>query len=230
MTIVTATAVKESTDSKVGIAFSRANIDTPMVIKLVREEGLFDGSDLRAGMMIVSINGEPMTWSTPKEAATLLREAEGGSEISIETKVMIGTYVKQEVSEKLGISLKNSTAKPGIFISKLAEDSKFKDTELEVGQRVLYINGVACPATTKGAIALVKECDGELTIVATETDLVCPDEQRIEVPVESPKAQAPDEVSEEKKEENPMEMEEVAEEGEEGKKGLLDSMFSACVC
>ena len=61
MTIITAHAVKEYNDSKVGIAFSRSNIDTPLVIKLVRDDGLFADSALRAGMTIVSIMGQEMT-------------------------------------------------------------------------------------------------------------------------------------------------------------------------
>ena len=238
MTIISATAVKESAESKVGIAFSRANYESPLTVKLVREGGLFDGSDLRQGMTIISINGQEMTWKTPKEAATVLRNTEGGEELSIEARVMIGTIHKAEKTETLGLSLKNSTKMPGIFVSKIAETSKFQGSELAVGQRVLYINDQECPNDTKAAITLVKEAEGELTIIATETDLVPPEPEdpptKPDAAVESPKAPTP--VHEEKKEEPNQvvddqdlpDVEELEEEEKQG--GLLDTMFKACIC
>jgi hypothetical protein len=135
---------------------------------------LFDKTDLRAGMIVDTIQGVDMTWKTPKDAADELRGADAG-EVSIIAKCMVGEIDKDSKDAKLGISLKNSTTCDGIFISKISEEGAFAGSELAPGQKVLYINGVECPKSTKEAIMLVKEAEGKLTIVCIKTDLARPE-------------------------------------------------------
>jgi hypothetical protein len=150
----------------------------------------------------------------------------------------------------MGLSLKNSTARPGIFISKLAEGSKLAATELKVGQQVIYINKEPCPAITKEAIMLIKDATSKVSIVTIDPDMENPSKME-PAPESAPESPAP--VVEEKKEEEPVEGDapEAAEgdepkdaersapleEGEttedkdgDDKKGLLDTVFSACIC
>jgi C-terminal processing protease CtpA/Prc len=249
MTLITASGTKESLESKVGIAFTRKNDSAPITIKMVREGGLFFDSDLRPGMIVKSVNGVEMTWKTPKEAADELRTSAAG-EVSVSCEAFVGKIVKETADEKMGISLKNSTTMPGIFISKLAEGSKFSETELKVGQQILYINKEPCPEGTKDAIMLIKNATKKVSIVSIDADPA-----KVE-PAPEPESvpESPAPVVEEKKDEEPVEepapVEAEAEEEpkdaeksaplEEGetpvvekdgeKKGLLDTVFSACIC
>jgi PDZ domain len=217
MTIITATVDKPTADSKLGIAFSRADKESPLVIKMIREDSLFASSDLKAGMLVESVMGVPMMFATPKEAADALISAEAG-EVVVKALAMIGEISKADDTKvKLGISLKNSTTKPGIFVSNIGEDGLFASSELKPGQLVLYINDVPCPSTTKEAIALVKEAVGNLKIIAVPTDV-------------TPKAAAKEaDEAEEKKEEGAMD-EQTDAVAPEPERGLIDKVFKACMC
>lgn len=235
MTIITATATKESEDSKLGIAFTRSGIESPLVVKLVRDDSLFAGSDLKAGMIVGTVQGETMTWKTPKEAADLLRAAPAG-EVTITSEAFVAEITKgEDPTAKLGISLKNSTKAAGIFVSKISEEGAFAGSELKPGQKVLYINDDACPAGVKEAIALVKGAETTLKIITIPTDLTPPEEETAEEPAPA----AP--VVEEKKEETPAEKEVETEEKPEMEvvdpepmpeedKGIIDKMFATCIC
>ena len=58
MPIISATVTKETLESKVGIAFARKSDTSPLTIKLIREAGLFAETELKAGMVVDSINGK----------------------------------------------------------------------------------------------------------------------------------------------------------------------------
>lgn len=243
MTIITATATKESESSKLGVAFTRAGIESPLVVKLVREDSLFAGSDLKAGMIVGSVQGEPMTWKTPKEAADLLRAAPAGP-VTVTSEAFVAEITKSEdPAVKLGISLKNSTKSPGIFISKITEEGAFAGSELKAGQKVLLINGEPCPPSVKDAITLVKAAKGSLKIITIPVDLTPPTDTAEEPAEEPVPVAAP--VVEEKKEEAPEETtRELETEGEEKPdmdvvdpepmpeedKGIIDKMFATCIC
>ena len=241
MTLITATATKPSKDSKVGIAFSRQAENHPLTVKLIREEGLFFESELKAGFVVDSINGIPMTYKTPKDAADELRKSDG--EVTIVAKIFTSTIEKSGKEDKVGISLKNSTTKPGMWISKINDDGKFAGSELAAGQKVVSINGVPCPSKTKEAIALVKDAESTVTVVAIDASVQEPSEPAEEpaAPVVTPEPEPVEEKKEDSPEETPSEDEEkpkdreapaTEEELDENgdKKGILDSMFSACIC
>lgn len=241
MPLVSATVVKEQTDSKLGIAFERESETTAMRIKLIRDDSLFASSQLAAGMVVVSAAGEDMEGKTPKDAADALRSAPGGEEISLVCKGAVITVKKDKPKRfkkapKLGISFKSTTAQPGkVFVSNIKEDSKFNGTDLVVGHQVLTINGVPCPPKVADAVELLKSRD-EITLVThnpeDEAYTPPPKEEEEESTAEE---SAPAEVVEEKKEEVPAEDgTEKAEEEEdltpEGNKPLLDQVFGACMC
>lgn len=227
MTIITAIAEKPTAESKLGIAFSRPDAESPLVIKMVRDDGLFASSELKAGMLVESIMGVPMMFSTPKAAADALRLADAG-EVVIKAMVTVGEITKTDVSQKLGISLKNSTTQPGIYISKISEDGLFAGSELMEGHQVLYINDVPCPATTKEAIALVKEAVDVLKIIAVPTDITPPTEEELaeQARIAEQAREAVPEDSEEKKDDGASEGEDAATES----KGIIDKVLTACIC
>lgn len=223
MTILTITATKPSQESKLGVAFTRSGVDSPLMIKSVKPDSIFANTDLKAGMIVHEVLGEPMTWKTPKNAADALRVADAGS-VTVSVQVAIGEIVKESKTAKLGIALKNSTTKPGIFVSKVNEDGAFANSELGPGMKVLYINDEPCPNDTKKAIALVKEAPSTLKIIAIPTDLVPP-----------AGASTPKPITEEKKEDHAEESRDKAaavvdEDDPEASKGIIDKIFATCIC
>ena len=242
MPLVSATVVKEQTDSKLGIAFERESETTAMRIKLIRDDSLFASSQLAAGMVVVSAAGEDMEGKTPKDAADALRSAPGGEEISLVCKGAVITVKKDKPKRfkkapKLGISFKSTTAHPGkVFVSNIKEDSKFNGTDLVVGHQVLTINGLPCPPKVADAVELLKTRD-EITLVThnPEDEAYTPPPKEEEEEESAMEESAPAEVAEEKKEEVLSEDgTEKAEEEEdltpEGNKPLLDQVFGACMC
>ena len=87
-TIVTAVAKKPPGESKLGISFSRKNVESPLVIDTVQPDGLWASSPLKAGMLVESIMGVPVMYSSRKEATDILRLAEAGAEIVIKAIIV----------------------------------------------------------------------------------------------------------------------------------------------
>lgn len=233
MTIITATAQKETEDSKLGVAFTRAGPDSPLMVKLIREESIFTPTELKAGMVVGSVQGEPMTWKTPKDAADILRAAPAG-DVTITSDVFIGEITKSEDPDaKLGISLKNSTKMAGIFVSKIAEEGAFAGTELASGQQVILINDVPCPSTVREAIAMVKEAQGTLKIIAIPVGLTPPEDGAVpeSAPVVEEKKEETVEESKPEEATKDIKMETVEPETmEEEDKGIIDKIFATCIC
>lgn len=223
MPIISATVTKETLESKVGIAFARKSDTSPLTIKLIREAGLFAETELKAGMVVDSINGTPMTWSSAKDAADALKASEG--EVTISAIVFKATAIKESKESRCGLSLKNSTTKEGMFISKIFEDSLFAGSELKEGLRVLYINGTECPSITTDAIQILKDAEGEVTILAVDLEITEEDPAVLETDVIEEKK----EESGEKEGTDPdLVIEEPEELGE--KSGLFGKVFGACTC
>lgn len=223
MTIIKGVGTKESQDSKLGISFTREGPESPLIIKGIKEDSVFADSDLRAGMIVHAVMGQSMTWETPKDAADFLRLADAG-EVTLEASAYVAEIVKSDKAAKLGISLKNSTTKPGIFIANISDTGAFGGSELAPDQKVLYINDIPCPPNVKEAIALVKDAESVLKIVTIPTELVKP----------SNRTGADNDYAEEKKEET-MDQERVLETDDKdveagAEKGIIDKIFATCIC
>jgi len=234
MPLITATVVKEETSSKLGIAFERIAEDKAMTIKLIRDDSLFKGSDLCEGLIVASAAGKDMEGMSPKDCADALREAPGGEEISLVCKGAVISIDKEKKKRfkkepKIGISFKSTTSAPGkVFVSNIKEDSKFFGTELSVGHQILAINGKPCPARVTEAVELLTEKGNEKITLVT----IDPEDE-----VVIPKAKEElAEVVEEKKDEDIVNAEMEAKEGEEedltpeGNKSIIDQMFGVCMC
>jgi C-terminal processing protease CtpA/Prc len=237
MSLISATIVKPDTSSKLGIAFERESEYKAMKIKLIRDDSLFAGSQLVPGLVVVSAAGKDMEGMTPKDAADALRTAPGGEEISLVCKGAVITVKKDKPRifkkpPKLGISFKSTTAEPGkVFVSNIKEDSKFAGTDLQVGHRVLAINGEICPPKVADAVELLKAAGDEITLITMD-----PEDDKVE-PKAAPEEDSADSATEaeEKKEENPEAASQKESEQEEdltpeGNKPLLDQVFGACMC
>eukprot|EP00980_Cylindrotheca_fusiformis_P031292 scaffold26128_cov157-Cylindrotheca_fusiformis.AAC.3 len=82
------------------------------------------------------------------------------------TDYVIGTIFKEKRNTKMGLSLKNSTMFPGVFVAKIKPNSLFSKTALREGMKVLKIRGEPCPIVLEDAVALLRRAEGELEIIA----------------------------------------------------------------
>ncbi|KAL3932601.1 MAG: hypothetical protein SGBAC_010771 [Bacillariaceae sp.] len=73
---------------------------------------------------------------------------------------------KEHKNEKLGLVVKRSSTWNTLYISKIKGTSKFADSKLEVGMVILTINRTKCPKTVKDFQNLMKDTEGDLTIMA----------------------------------------------------------------
>jgi hypothetical protein len=117
---------------------------------------------------------------SPTSAMSYLEENNGNrkktSEASPESKPMnidkfyesmcYANAVKASKNDKVGILVKRSNTWDSIYVSGIKENSKFADSKLKVGMVILTINGMKCPTTVKEIQKVMKECQGNLTIMA----------------------------------------------------------------
>jgi len=201
MSKIVATVTKETAETKVGLALFRNDPESPLLISLIREGGLFSATDLAPGMLALQINGTDVTGCTSKEAAEILRTAEAG-DVTVVAKAAVGQAHKESADVSCGISLQRQEGK-GIVITKIRDDGLFASSELAPGLRLSAINGNKCPATTKEAIAMLKGAVGDLTVVAYDPEwaVVEPEEEDAAEEEEEEAAKPEDPVKEEEEEE-----------------------------
>lgn len=171
MAIIKAAAVKK-TGLKYGIAFSRKTPDSPLTVRTIRPESPFAGKGLVQGMVVTKVNGEDMTWLGPRDAAKVLQKAKIGTTMTVEGATSyVAEAKKGRKKTKCGVWLKNSTKAPGVFISRINEDSIFADFKLECGMKVLQINGkpIFDECDFHDAINKLKKSSGFVEIVALDT-------------------------------------------------------------
>ena len=159
---ITATALKATKDSLMGIAFSKS-VQKRVIISRVSDDGLFADQGVQVGQAVVSINGQPCP-STNKETAQTIKDAEGS--VTIVTQQSVATAEKKERKQTVGISL--GKLDDDIVICQIAQNGLFGASSLMPGQQVVSINGQDCPKASKDAVEMIKACVGPLTIVAVD--------------------------------------------------------------
>jgi predicted metalloprotease with PDZ domain len=199
---VVASAVKESKEARLGIKCKLRGANR-VVISTIVDDGLFADSDLRVGQTVISINGEPCPASA-KEATDHIKAAVG--EVTIVAANTVATVQKSEKGCKVGISF--GKAEDCVVICKIEDDSLFAGSSLRLGQKVVSINGQECPESTQDAIALVKDCEGSLTILAVDTV-----KAYVSKPIkDTPKTEAAEEQAKPEKEKEELKVEDAAKE------------------
>ena len=165
--IVTESVTKASKDSKVGIAFTQSK-KTPLIIKVIKEDGLFAASSIREGMYVLEVNGQIVHGKSADESISILRDAEG--ECTVTAIAGLGaSAVKQTKESKIGIKLGQKQDMKDILITHINEDGLFGTSKLKVGQKVLAINGQTCPNDVKQAIDILRQASGRISIVVDKT-------------------------------------------------------------
>lgn len=167
--IVTATAIKPDKASTVGITIKKIPSDGRTIISRLSATGLFANSPLKVGQTILSVNGTPATeFETAKDVTAIIKEAK---EVTIvATKSLRIEVVKPSKDSRVGISFSKSKREGSLAIYKINPDSLFQGSGLEVGMRVVAMNGKPCPSKLKDAGDVVKETDGVLVMIAVMDD------------------------------------------------------------
>jgi hypothetical protein len=119
---------------------------------------------------------EGETPSADENATTLDAQAETNGDAGEATMLTTdptaefttGTIHKENKNTKMGLSLKNSTMLPGVFIAKIKQTSLFSKTDLREGMNVLKIQGKPCPDVLEDAVAMLRQAVGDLEIVAEQ--------------------------------------------------------------
>ncbi|KAL3935410.1 MAG: hypothetical protein SGBAC_009071 [Bacillariaceae sp.] len=162
-----------SNNDQTGISFSRMNDNAPLTIETIDKAGLFGQTStcLVEGMVVVSINGEAMTWNAPNVAETAVATS---NTVTIAAEAFVTTVIKADACERVGMTLKKTTnggRNNQIYIHQIPIGSKFAATALQPGMVLLTINGKPCPKTIKETRALFASVGvGELTIMAVNVD------------------------------------------------------------
>ena len=100
------------------------------------------------------------------ETSLVANDDDSSRVVPPETEIVTATATKQRKDCFLGITLKSEKIGDPVFILSISHDGLFGGTDLRAGHRVVAINGHACPSSVEDAIGMLKEAEGELTIVA----------------------------------------------------------------
>jgi hypothetical protein len=91
--------------------------------------------------------------------------------------------VKTNMRENLGVRFVSFKKKKGIYVYQIYKSSKFLDTDLEAGMKVLFINGESCPESVGAFRLLIKSFKREVVITAVaprvEEEEKCSEKKRV---------------------------------------------------
>ena len=163
---IVATASKETTDSKVGLTFKE--MKGKKIITGISPESIFADSDIKVGLALVSVNGILASMVSPAELVTIMKASE--SEITV--KCEDAGYVSATVSKpdrdcRLGIGVIEREGQ--IYITSIAKDGLFGDTDLEEGMRIISVNKQPLAGlSSMDAVARFKGAPDQLVVLAED--------------------------------------------------------------
>ncbi|CAJ1935156.1 unnamed protein product [Cylindrotheca closterium] len=163
--IITVSVYKKNQNSKVGMKMRKGIQDGKVVVSGVSEDGPMGGKGLEVGMYIISIDGIPCPLD-PKTATGIIKEATG--HFAIVASPTVASISKRSKDEKLGVTLAR-TPTDDIVVHSIANNSAFKHTDLQVGQKVVSINRKKCSGLLDEAIKTLADSVGSVTIIALDT-------------------------------------------------------------
>jgi C-terminal processing protease CtpA/Prc len=160
---VSASIVKTMKNSPVGIDVA-VSIQGRLAISDIDPDGPLATSPLHVGQIISSVNGGPC-----QDKASVMRcLASATGKVTIVASNTVAVFEKSDIDIITGISLVKSGDDGTIAVHKI-EIGVFANSNLLVGQKVLSISGVACPANAKEALGLIQDSVGTCKIVAVDT-------------------------------------------------------------
>ena len=171
MSQVTVVVNKPAADATIGLSLNYYD-GGKIIARSILDDGLFANTELKAGFVLLSVNGtETKGMSTPM-AMKLFLDAEPGdiTVVAEDVGLRVASFNKDPSISKIGIGLKQRNG--SIIISSIAEDGLIaQQSNIKVGQRLLGVNGVPTKSlSSREAIALFKELDA-LTVMTEDIGL-----------------------------------------------------------
>lgn len=77
---------------------------------------------------------------------------------------------KESIDERVGIAFRTSLLSDSLYVYNIESNSKFLDTDLKEGMKVLSINGIVCPKALPEAIRMLRNARDLLSIEAYPND------------------------------------------------------------
>jgi len=172
---------KPTADALLGIRYQQSKSNSwRIVVTHVVPNGLAaQTGKLQVGQTILSVNGTSCSeWESARDLTTFLRSIPKRVTI-VATKSVTATVHKATADTKVGIAYGNAEhvgsstgEKDAVFIHLLTPKGLFHLTGiLQVGMRVVAINGEPCPNSVAEALCITKESVGYLSIVAVPEHL-----------------------------------------------------------
>lgn len=142
-----------------------------ILVRAVDPSGVFGGTELKAGCLLESVNGTPVKGLSTLQTMELFTEAVGELDVKADdVGLHVASVYKETKTSKVGIGLKDREGM--IIISSIADDSMFLNTDVDMGQQLVAVNGTSCIGLMKNqAIVLFKELEG-LTVMTKDVGIV----------------------------------------------------------
>jgi len=139
--IATAVALKADASTKLGFTYKMT--DGQIVITSVKEGGIFEGTPLKAGNEITSINGQEVKGMDKESFRQILSNLPNGNITIVMNETVPLTILrivgfKPDADSKLGFTYKFIGNK--CVVASVKEDGIFAETELKKGQEIVSIN------------------------------------------------------------------------------------------
>jgi S1-C subfamily serine protease len=139
----TATAVALKPEASTKLGFTYKVYPDQIVIASVKEGSIFDGTPLKEGNEIISINGTEVKGMDKEGFRSLLTNLPEGNVTIVMNEIVPLTIlriaaIKPEPTSKLGFTYKYIGNK--IVVASVKDDGIFADTELKKGQEIVSIN------------------------------------------------------------------------------------------
>lgn len=169
---LSATVVKPSKETRLGIQLCQDTAGD-VRISFLRETGVLFQSPLRVGDKIVSINGKSCFDMDHNISLDILKEAVGFVTIIVhnvggDPKLVETMVEKISPRSPVGLGIRRN-AHASLEISKIAFNSIFTHSLMNIGDRLLAINGIGCERMDpRAAIELIRSSPQYVTMV-TET-------------------------------------------------------------
>ncbi|CAB9512650.1 expressed unknown protein [Seminavis robusta] len=160
---------KPSQEAKVGLGITNKHTEygtTVPLISNIAADGPCAQSALRVGMRMLSVNG--IGCRGQHDTIAMLRVAPAGpmTIVAGPTKMLMANVTKATRDTKVGLVMQRKNDK--LIVTGLPASGLFCKTDLQVGMRVLRINGIEVDAldTTEQVLQIIASAEGNVAVVA----------------------------------------------------------------
>ena len=118
-----------------------------LYIKSISASSIFDGTNLVPGQQLFAINGKSCSKASPRKVMEFLQKKEGSIAMTVSREVKSNSYtvtILKEPGKPCGLQIQRRRTDDFLFIVKISPTGPFRDSDLQVGQRILFINGKSC--------------------------------------------------------------------------------------